>query len=161
VSRSSKIECQGAARNHDAFSRAADAFLGRSIKKYLRKNPPSRPESGPPQEMHAIALTGSAEASMRVIWYFAPQTGQTNATGFCISGIWRSAVAASNKQKVEVGTRRGTRTYRNNLTQRQGTEPERSRAHGVIWQRWSRVSARQSARRYSFTVLSVAGLPAG
>jgi hypothetical protein len=71
--------------------------LGRSIKKYLRKNVPSRPESGSPQEMHAIGLVGPVEASMRVRQYFAPQVGQRNVGVFCIGRVWRSAASKSNK----------------------------------------------------------------
>jgi hypothetical protein len=55
-------------------------FLGRSIRKYLLKNSPSRAASGSPQVIHATGGVGSFDASMWVSWYLAPQHGHRNST---------------------------------------------------------------------------------
>src|SRR5262249_18030734 len=54
--------------------------LGRSIRKYLRRNLPSLAWSGPPQQRHATSpsVDGPGRASNPTTSYFAVQTGQWN-----------------------------------------------------------------------------------
>ena len=54
--------------------------LGRSIRKYLRRNLPSLAWSGPPQQRHATSpsVAGPGRASNPTTSYFAAQTGQWN-----------------------------------------------------------------------------------
>jgi len=51
--------------------------LGRSIRKYLRRNLPSRERSGPPQQMHATSpsAVGPGVASKPTTSYFAEANG--------------------------------------------------------------------------------------
>ena len=54
--------------------------FGRSVRKYLRTNGPSRPFSEPPQDKHVISQTGvgSRGPSARTSKYFAAQFGHSN-----------------------------------------------------------------------------------
>jgi hypothetical protein len=56
--------------------------LGRSTKKYLRRNSSSRPRSGAPQHTHITSrsMANPEGASTRTILYFAAQLGQSNGT---------------------------------------------------------------------------------
>ena len=96
---------RGGARFHDAVTATWVALdLGRSIRKYLRKNGPSRPASEPPQEIHTIGAAGSLKASIQASEYFAPQP-QTNRSEFCVSELRiKGADTSSDTRACRDGT---------------------------------------------------------
>jgi hypothetical protein len=77
----------GAIATTGAVSVRRFAPLGRSTRKYLRKNSPSRPCKGPPQERQATSQSGTAAigASTLTRRYCAPQPGQVNGEGWSLS----------------------------------------------------------------------------
>jgi len=76
-----------------ALPRAALArIFGRSTRKYLRTNRPSRPLRGPPQPRHISWLeTDTPSASARTSLYRIPHVGHANGVG---GGITKGSTSA-------------------------------------------------------------------
>jgi hypothetical protein len=80
ASRGTRFALSLIAFRREQIQRLPARRFGRSVRKYLRTNGPSRPSSEPPQDKHVISrsVVGSRGASARTSKYFAAQFGHSN-----------------------------------------------------------------------------------